>query len=85
MTQTQVTLPEKLDSLLASLAFEKGKKKEDIIVEAIEAFINKTLTPEQTLAKRRMALGIWKDRKDLPDFGALRRSMDRNLNWGDDR
>jgi hypothetical protein len=85
MTQTQVTLPDNLDSMLASFALEKGKKKEDIIVEAVEAYIHKTLTPEEILTKRRKAFGMWKDRTDLPDFDALRRSMDRKLNWGDDR
>jgi hypothetical protein len=28
---------------------------------------------------------MWKDRTDLPDFDALRKSMDRKLNWDDDR
>ena len=27
----------------------------------------------------RAAQGMWKDRKDLPDFKALRRSMDRDF------
>ena len=85
MTQTQVTLSDNLDSILTSLALEKGKKKEDIILEALEAYIDKPQTPEELLALRRKGRGMWKDRTDLPDFEALRRSMDRKLNWGDDR
>lgn len=85
MMQTQITLPDKLDSLLSSLALESGKKKEDIIVEALEAYVRKPLTHQENLAKRRAAMGMWKNRTDLPDFTALRRSMDRKLNWGDDR
>ena len=85
MTQTQVTLPDNLDSIVSSLALEKGKKKEDIIVEAVEAYVHHPLDPEEILARRRAAFGMWKDRTDLPDFDALRRSMDRKLNWGDDR
>jgi hypothetical protein len=85
MIQTQVILPENLDSLLVTLAREKGKKKEDIIVEAVEAYVHKPLDPDEILSRRRAAFGMWKDRTDLPDFDALRRSMDRKLNWGDDR
>jgi hypothetical protein len=85
MTHTQLTLPDSLDSLLTSLALEKGKKKEDIILEAVEAYVHKPMTSDEALAKRRKARGMWKDRTDLPDFDALRRSMDRKLNWSDDR
>jgi hypothetical protein len=81
MTQTQIILSDSLDSILASLALEKGKKKEDIIVEAVEAYVHKPMTHDETLARRRAARGIWKDRTDLPEFDALRRSMDRKLNW----
>jgi hypothetical protein len=85
MVQTQIAIPENLDLLLASLASDQGKKKEDIIVEAVEAYVHKPRTPEEILALRRSARGMWKDRTDLPDFDALRKTMDRKLNWDDDR
>ena len=85
MIQTQVTLPEKLDQLLVSLALDQGKKKEDIIVEAVEAYVHKPRTDEEIIAARRSAFGMWKDRTDLPDFEALRKTMDRKLNCDDDR
>jgi hypothetical protein len=85
MVQTQVAMPDKLDLLLSTLASDQGKKKEDIIVEAVEAYVKKPLTQEERLALRRSARGMWKDRTDLPDFDALRKSMDRKLNWDDDR
>jgi len=85
MIQTQVALPENLDHILASLASNQGKKKEDIIVEAVEAYVHKPRTQEEILALRRSAFGMWKDRTDLPDFDALRKTMDRKMNWGDDR
>ena len=78
MIQTQVAIPENLDLLLASLAFDQGKKKEDLIVEAVEAYVHKPRTQEEMLALRRSAFGMWKDRTDLPDFDALRKSMDRS-------
>lgn len=80
-----LTIPDALDSALSAFAAEKGMKKEDVILEAIEKFVHVPLTQEEILAKRRKAFGIWKDRDDLPDFVALRKSMDRKLNWGDDR
>ena len=85
MVQTQIAIPENLDLLLASLASDQGKRKEDLIVEAVEAYVHKPRTQEEILALRRSARGMWKDRTDLPDFDALRKSMDRKLNWDDDR
>ena len=85
MVQTQLTLPDKLDLLLASLATREGKKKEEVILDAVKAYVHEPLAKEDILEKRRRAIGMWKDRTDLPDFDALRRSMDRKLNWGDDR
>lgn len=73
MIQTQISLPEKLDHLLSTLATNKGKKKEEIIVEAVKAYVHPQEstpkhTPEEILAMRRQAFGMWKDRTDLPDF-----------------
>ncbi len=75
MIQTQVAIPENIDVILASLASVQGKKKEDIIVEAVEAYVHQPRTQEEILALRRSARGIWKDRTDLPDFDALRKTM----------
>ena len=90
MVQTQVAIPEQLDMVLASLAVRQGKRKEDVILDAVKAYVREPATPENLsqetiLAMRRQAFGIWKDRTDLPDFEAIRRSMDRPLNWDDDR
>ena len=79
MIQTQIAIPEKLDVILSSLATQQGKKKEDIIIEAVNAYVREEHTPEEILAMRRQAFGMWKDRTDLPDFDALRSS--RTLNW----
>ncbi|HZK75737.1 MAG TPA: hypothetical protein VFD13_02405 [Candidatus Kapabacteria bacterium] len=79
MIQTQIAIPENLDIILASLATQQGKKKEDIIIEAVNAYVHEEHTPEEILAMRRQAFGMWKDRTDLPDFEKLGRS--RSLNW----
>jgi len=73
MTHTQLTLPDSLDQRITTLAKEQGKKKEEIILEAVEAYVQKPINSEDMLAKRRKAFGMWKDRTDLPDFVALRR------------
>jgi hypothetical protein len=68
MIQTQISLPENLDLLLAMLATSEGKKKEEIILEAVKAYVHEARTPEETLALRRRAMGMWKDRTDLRDL-----------------
>ncbi len=68
--------------LLSSFALRLGKKREEVIVEAVEAFVHGPCTGEELLAMRRKGFGLWKDRTDLPDFDALRKSMDRKLDWG---
>ena len=83
MVQTQVSFSDNTDELLATFARRQGKKKEEIIVEAVEAFFHQPRTSEEILAMRRQAFGMWKDRTDLPDFDALRKSMDRKFDWGD--
>ncbi len=67
MIQTQIAIPENLDVILASLATQQGKKKEEIIIEAVKAYVHEEHTPEEVLAMRRQAFGMWKDRTDLPD------------------
>jgi hypothetical protein len=85
MIHTQISLPEKLDELVVSLAHDQGKKKEEVIVEAVAAYVRSPLSQSEILAGRRAAFGMWKNRTDLPNFDAIRKSMDRKLNWDDDR
>jgi hypothetical protein len=83
MIQTNIQLPEQMDGILATIAAKQGKKKEDVIFNAIEEYIEHTPVNGDVMEKRRRARGMWKDRTDLPDFDAIRRSMDRQLNWND--
>jgi hypothetical protein len=85
MVHANIAIPEELDSVLSSIALRQGKKKEEVILDAVKAYVHEEHSPEEILAMRRQARGIWKDRTDLPDFEAIRRSMDRDLNWGNDR
>ncbi|MGE5340853.1 MAG: CopG family transcriptional regulator [Candidatus Omnitrophota bacterium] len=60
------------------MAKQKGKKKSQLIREAINNFLEKNDAYKRQMILDRVA-GIWKDRKDLPDFSALRKSLDRSV------
>ncbi|MBD3376046.1 CopG family transcriptional regulator [candidate division KSB1 bacterium] len=77
MIRTQVYLTERQRDELASLVKTTDKKQSELIREAIDCLI------EQKGADRRArvlqnAAGMWTNRKDLPDFEALRREWDRS-------
>ncbi|WP_319523710.1 ribbon-helix-helix protein, CopG family [uncultured Desulfosarcina sp.] len=76
MTRTQIYLTEKQRAELAMIAKQFGKKQSEIIREAIDHFIDQTGQSRKEAALREAA-GIWKDRKDLPDFRAIRSEWDR--------
>ena len=74
---TQVTLtPDEIEAIQA-VSKRNGKALEDVVHEAIEQFLTRNHI-ESRLAALRKARGIWKDRDDLPDFGAIRREWDRD-------
>jgi len=78
MVKTQVYLTESEMSALEALAVQKGKKKSQLIREAIDNLLEKyNSSKRQKILDR--AAGMWKDRDDLPDFTAIRKSMDRNV------
>lgn len=76
MVRTQVYLTERERGELAALAKATGKKQSELIREAVDRLI------EQCAAKHRdavlqSAVGMWKNREDLPDFSAVRTEWDR--------
>lgn len=76
MVRTQIYLTERQRDELAAIAKTAGKKKSEIIREAVDRLI------DQEGSRRREAVlheaaGIWKDRTDLPDFKATRADWDR--------
>ena len=81
MSRTYIYLTQAECDELAALAKATGKKQSELIREAIDALL------ERSSASRRRdvldaAAGMWKDRKDLPDFRALRREWDRGEHNG---
>ena len=76
MVRTQIYLTEQERSNLLALSESSGKSQSELIREAIDRFLAQfDDTWRQAVLKN--AAGMWKDREDLPDFNALRRTMDR--------
>lgn len=77
MVRTQLYLTEKERQGLATLARATGKKQSELIREAVDHLIEQSSTQRRRAAFKRAA-GMWKDRKDLPDFRSLRNEWDRS-------
>ncbi len=76
MIRTQIYLTDEQRTEIAALSNAFGKKQSELIREAIDLLIN------QKGKKRRetvlfKAAGLWKDRRNLPDFKAIRSEWDR--------
>lgn len=76
MVRTQIYLTARQRNELAVIAKTAGKKQSELIREAIDQLIDQTGTNRREKVLRKAA-GIWKDRRDLPDFTALREEWDR--------
>ena len=77
MVRTQIYLTERQRKELAAIAKTAGKKQSELIREAVDRLIDQ-LGRGRREAVLREAAGIWKNRKDLPDFKAVRAEWDRN-------
>jgi len=77
MIRTQIYLTERQRDEMVAISKGTGKKQSELIREAIDLFIDR-VSPKQREAILSQAAGIWKDRKDLPDFKAMRTEWDRN-------
>jgi hypothetical protein len=76
MVRTQVQLTNAQHEALVALAKATGKKPSELIREAIHGLIDQSSAKRRALILDRAA-GMWKGRKDLPDFRALRAQWDR--------
>ena len=77
MVRTQIYLTERQRDELAAIAKTAGKKQSELIREAVDRLIDQSGHSRRE-AVLREAAGIWKDRKDLPDFKAMRAEWDRD-------
>jgi hypothetical protein len=73
MVRTQIYLTDAEQRALRSLASKKKKAQSELIRQAVDEFISRSQRRHfQELRER--AFGIWKDRADMPDIRAMRRS-----------
>jgi hypothetical protein len=77
MVRTQIYLTEVEQKGLAAVARSTGKKQSELIREAVDRFLDMNKGSYRTAVIDEIA-GIWRDRDDLPDFSATRRSWDRD-------
>ena len=76
MVRTQIYLTERQRDELAAIAKTVGKKQSELIREAIDRFIKDVGHSHRESVLRETA-GIWKKRKDLPDFRIVRSEWNR--------
>lgn len=76
MVRTQIYMTERQRDELAAMAKTMGKKQSELIREAIDRLIAQS-SDRQRAAVLQETAGIWRDRKDLPDFSAVRAGWDR--------
>lgn len=75
MAKIEINLTEKERIALQELSLMTGKTDDELIHDAIENLIKRRLPSSKSGMLK--ARGIWKDRNDLPDFGKVRREVDR--------
>jgi hypothetical protein len=76
MIRTQIYLTDKQRAELSIIAKDLGKKQSEIIREAIDRLIDQSGQQRKKMALKKAA-GIWKNRKDLPDYRTIRSEWDR--------
>jgi hypothetical protein len=77
MIRTQIYLTEPQRDELAAMASSSGKKQSELIRQAVDRFIEQSRRSRREVVLREAA-GIWKNRKDLPDFKTMRSEWDRD-------
>lgn len=76
MNRTQIYISDEEQRLLKRLSKLTGKTRSSLIRDAIDRYLN---NGEEDRWRERIeaAAGIWRNRKDLPDFRQIRATLDR--------
>ncbi len=76
MIRTQIYLTERERAGLDKVSQATGKKQSELIREAVDRFLDHAEGAQRD-AILQEAAGLWRERRDLPDFSAVRRSWNR--------
>lgn len=76
MNRAQIYLTDNEVDGLGRLSSSFGKKKSEIIRQAIDEFLARQGIGDP-LSRLRAARGMWEGRKDVPDIAKLRAEFDR--------
>lgn len=76
MERTQIYLTDKERKAVRSIARRLGKTQSEVIRTAVDRLVDRDSTSNR-LDLLRSGRGLWRDRRDLPDFEAVRRELDR--------
>lgn len=76
MVRTQIYLTAEERDGLRALGVTTGKKQAELIREAVDRLIEQS-SKSRRASVLKEASGMWRTRKDLPDFDAVRKSWDR--------
>jgi hypothetical protein len=74
--RTQIYLTAQEMKAVRSIARRLGRTQSEVIRTALDRFIERENTSSR-IDMLRSGRGLWKDRRDLPDFGMLRGELDR--------
>ena len=77
MERSQIYLTKAQKQALRALAKRLSLKTSEVIRIAVDSFLKQQQSEALTDHVRKFA-GLWEGREDLPDFQAIRRSMDRD-------
>ena len=76
MVRTQIYLTTTEQKGLRALSRRTGRSQSELIRQALDSYLADDKASDRAVLLRQ-ARGLWRDRSDLPDFEALRKSFDR--------